>query len=179
MHPHEELLGADFFEHDIRHAGVGVSRAVSVLQFYHDDVDPTIESKGANIGNVGDSFRSLCPFVSRSKNRSILFPFPFGRIVRHMYCVRVSKLGTVHSSLIQIPGHDHFLADNYVDNIFSIGATKARTSIEKQSIGCSNGSDVIQKENPKKKRQKQQPSSTAIDIGYEYLAKIVTKITDD
>ena len=26
MHAHEELLGADYFEHDIRHPGVGVSR---------------------------------------------------------------------------------------------------------------------------------------------------------
>jgi len=32
MEAHEELLGADFFEHDIKVAGVGVSRAVSVLK---------------------------------------------------------------------------------------------------------------------------------------------------
>ena len=50
MHEHEELLGADFYEHDIRHPGVGVSRAVSVLQHYHDDVDVTILPKGANAG---------------------------------------------------------------------------------------------------------------------------------
>ena len=50
MHAHEELLGADFFEHDIRHAGVGVSRAVSVLKHYHDEIDASIEPKGENIG---------------------------------------------------------------------------------------------------------------------------------
>ena len=50
MHAHEELLGADFFEHDIHHPGVGVSRAVSVLQHYHKDVDVTIERKGGNKG---------------------------------------------------------------------------------------------------------------------------------
>ena len=51
MHEHEELLGADFFEHDIRHPGVGVSRAVSVLKNYHDEIDPTIVPKGKNVGH--------------------------------------------------------------------------------------------------------------------------------
>lgn len=51
MHQHEELLGADFFEHDIRHPGVGVSRAVSVLKYYHDEIDPTILPKGQNRGH--------------------------------------------------------------------------------------------------------------------------------
>ena len=51
MHAHEELLGADFYEHDIRHPGVGVSRAVSVLKHYYDDVDPEIEPRKGNKGN--------------------------------------------------------------------------------------------------------------------------------
>ncbi len=51
MHQHEELLGADFFEHDIRHPGIGVSRAVSVLKHYHDEIDPSIVPKGQNIGH--------------------------------------------------------------------------------------------------------------------------------
>lgn len=51
MEIHEELLGADFFEHDIRHPGVGVSRAVSVLKHYHDEIDPTILPKGTNPGH--------------------------------------------------------------------------------------------------------------------------------
>ena len=51
MEPHEELLGADFFEHDIRHPGVGVSRAVSVLQHFHDEIDPYILPKGQNPGH--------------------------------------------------------------------------------------------------------------------------------
>ena len=49
MHQHEELLGADYFEHDIRHPGVGVSRAVSVLKHYHEDVE-ILEPKGQNEG---------------------------------------------------------------------------------------------------------------------------------
>ena len=50
MSAHEELIGADFFEHDIRHPGVGVSRAVSVLKNYHRDIDETLEPKGFNKG---------------------------------------------------------------------------------------------------------------------------------
>ena len=51
MEAHEELLGADFFEHDIRHPGVGVSRAVSVLQHFHEEIDPNILPKGQNPGH--------------------------------------------------------------------------------------------------------------------------------
>ena len=51
MHQHEELLGADYFEHDIRHPGVGVSRAVSVLKHYHEDVE-ILEPKGQNEGKL-------------------------------------------------------------------------------------------------------------------------------
>lgn len=51
MEEHEELLGADFFEHDIRHPGVGVSRAVSVLQHFHEEIDPYILPKGQNLGH--------------------------------------------------------------------------------------------------------------------------------
>ena len=51
LHQHEELLGADYFEHDIRHPGVGVSRAVSVLKHYHEDVE-ILEPKGQNEGKL-------------------------------------------------------------------------------------------------------------------------------
>ena len=50
MTEHEELLGADFFEHDIRHPGVGVSRAISVLKNYHDDIDSSIPPTTMNKG---------------------------------------------------------------------------------------------------------------------------------
>ena len=50
MHAHEELLGADFYEHELKHGGVGVSRAVSVLQHYYRDVDPSIETRKGNKG---------------------------------------------------------------------------------------------------------------------------------
>lgn len=50
MTEHEELLGADFFEHDIRHPGVGVSRAVSVLKNYDDEIDTTIVPTTMNKG---------------------------------------------------------------------------------------------------------------------------------
>ena len=31
LHSYEELLGADYFEHDIRHPGVGVSRLQNIF----------------------------------------------------------------------------------------------------------------------------------------------------
>ena len=52
MIEHEELLGADFFEHDIRHQGVGVSRAISVLKNFHDDIDSAIAPTTVNRGNT-------------------------------------------------------------------------------------------------------------------------------
>jgi len=52
MEEHEELLGADFFEHDLKQSGVGVSRAVSVLKHFHDEVDDTITAAGVNKGNT-------------------------------------------------------------------------------------------------------------------------------
>ena len=50
MSAYEELIGADFFEHDIRHPGVGVSRAVSVLKHHHEEIDLSLEPKGFNKG---------------------------------------------------------------------------------------------------------------------------------
>ena len=52
MTEHEELLGADFFEHDIRHPGVGVSRAISVLKHYDDGIDCTIAPDTINKGYI-------------------------------------------------------------------------------------------------------------------------------
>ena len=52
MTEHEELLGADFFEHDIRHPGVGVSRAISVLKHYDDGIDCTIAPDTTNKGYI-------------------------------------------------------------------------------------------------------------------------------
>jgi len=58
MEAYEELIGADFFEHDIRHPGVGVSRAVSVLKHFHDHIDVNLEQKGYNKGSSNcSSFR--------------------------------------------------------------------------------------------------------------------------
>ena len=53
MSEHEELLGADYWEHNIHHPGVGVTRAVSVLKDHHDNVDlqlvPVGKNKGRNV----------------------------------------------------------------------------------------------------------------------------------
>ena len=58
MHAHEELLGADFYEHELKHGGVGVSRAVSVLRHYYDDVDTSIETRKGNKGESQSSSSS-------------------------------------------------------------------------------------------------------------------------
>ena len=57
MTEHEELLGADFFEHDIRHPGVGVSRAISVLKNFDEDIDCTIAPTTVNRGNNLRSYK--------------------------------------------------------------------------------------------------------------------------
>ena len=66
MTEHEELLGADFFEHDIRHPGVGVSRAVSVLKNYDDEIDttivPTTMNKGKSKKNPLHRYAIILPF---------------------------------------------------------------------------------------------------------------------
>ncbi len=50
MHAHEELIGADYTEHNIHHPGVGVTRAVSVLKNHIDDVDLGLIPVGKNQG---------------------------------------------------------------------------------------------------------------------------------
>ncbi|RZF45288.1 hypothetical protein LSTR_LSTR014086 [Laodelphax striatellus] len=52
MEPHEELLGADFAEHRVLHAGVGVSRAISQLdQCGHKMRSDSIQAIGSNPGH--------------------------------------------------------------------------------------------------------------------------------
>jgi len=46
----EELLGADYSDHNILHAGIGIEKAVDILKAFHDiptGLDPT----GNNLGN--------------------------------------------------------------------------------------------------------------------------------
>ena len=50
MHDHEELIGADYCEHNIHHPGVGVTRAVSVLRDHIDGVDLNLYPVGKNQG---------------------------------------------------------------------------------------------------------------------------------
>ena len=48
---HEELLGADYTEHNVHHPEVGVTRAVSVLKKYDENVDLGLVSVGQNKGH--------------------------------------------------------------------------------------------------------------------------------
>ena len=50
MSEHEELLGADYMEHNVRHPGVGVTRAVSVLKSHEENVDLQLVPVGKNKG---------------------------------------------------------------------------------------------------------------------------------
>ena len=49
---HEELLGADYTEHNIRHPGVGVTRSVSVLKKHDEKVDLGLIPVGKNKGHM-------------------------------------------------------------------------------------------------------------------------------
>ena len=48
----EELLGADYSEHNVYHPGVGVTRAVSVLKKHDPTVDYNLETVGKNKGHM-------------------------------------------------------------------------------------------------------------------------------
>ena len=58
MTEHEELLGADYMEHNIHHPGVGVTRAVSVLKDHKENVDLQLVPVGKNKGirNLTESY---------------------------------------------------------------------------------------------------------------------------
>merc|ERR550517_1796688 len=54
MAEHMELLGADYCEHAVFHPGVGVTRAVSVLQHvpqFSGKVDSSLKHVGQNVGH--------------------------------------------------------------------------------------------------------------------------------
>ena len=66
MTEHEELLGADYMEHNIHHPGVGVTRAVSVLKEHKENVDLQLVPVGKNKGirNLTGSYSK----IGRNKN---------------------------------------------------------------------------------------------------------------
>ena len=91
MTEHEELLGADFFEHDIRHPGVGVSRAISVLKHYDDGIDCTIAPDTINKGYIN------CRWIINKYTGNMIFYRIFS-LIRHVYVIL---------------GHDYFLETYY------------------------------------------------------------------
>ena len=52
MTEQEELLGADYAEHNVRHPGVGVTRAVSVLKKHDSSVENNLIAVGKNKGHM-------------------------------------------------------------------------------------------------------------------------------
>ena len=79
MDEHEELLGADYAEHNIHHPDVGVTRAVSVMKRWDSHHDLGLIPVGKNKGtytNIPESKTRNCDpyiFASFSKNRSRKF----------------------------------------------------------------------------------------------------------
>ena len=65
MTEHEELLGADYMEHNIHHPGVGVTRAVSVLKDHKENVDLQLVPVGKNKGKTISCKKSKNVFLSR------------------------------------------------------------------------------------------------------------------
>ena len=57
MREHEELIGADYIEHNIHRSGQDITRAVSVLGPHHDDVVrghvPVGKNKVGNFSSLG------------------------------------------------------------------------------------------------------------------------------
>ena len=122
MTEHEELLGADFFEHDIRHPGVGVSRAISVLKHYDDGIDCTIAPDTINKGYK--YFR----YIKHKYFGNFLFHTIFP-LIRHVYV---------------IPGHDYFLETHYGTtresklDVVAFENEKATKSLEKNHLEMEN-----------------------------------------
>ena len=73
MTEHEELLGADYMEHNIHHPGVGVTRAVSVLKDHKENVDLQLVPVGKNKGK-----RNLTPLYSKIKKKYHIISFYLG-----------------------------------------------------------------------------------------------------
>ena len=92
MTEHEELLGADFFEHDIRHPGVGVSRAISVLKHYDDGIDCTIAPDTINKGYIN------CRWIINKYAGSYMIFHRIFSLILHVYVIL---------------GHDYFLETYY------------------------------------------------------------------
>ena len=61
MSEHEELLGADYMEHNVRHPGVGVTRAVSVLKRHEENVDLQLVPVGKNKGILVAFYTLIIP----------------------------------------------------------------------------------------------------------------------
>ena len=68
MDEHEELLGADYAEHNIHHPDVGVTRAVSVMKRWDSHHDLGLIPVGKNKGtytNIPESKTRNCdPYIS-------------------------------------------------------------------------------------------------------------------
>ena len=76
---HEELLGADYTEHNVHHPRVGVTRAVSVLKKHDENIDLGLVPVGKNKGHIDYLEKE---FASRLENSSTSKPH-FRSVIVH------------------------------------------------------------------------------------------------
>ena len=67
-----ELLGADYTEHNILHGGIGMEVAVEILKHIEDDIDLDLEPTGKNLGLIIVFYLSACNSQFRQANLYIL-----------------------------------------------------------------------------------------------------------
>ena len=71
---HEDLLGADYFQHSIHHPGQNVSRALSVLADHHDDIvlgHVPVGKNKAQMEYLEKSYATMATAVSQWKQQLI------------------------------------------------------------------------------------------------------------
>ena len=93
MYEHEELLGADYMEHNIHHPSVGVSRAVSVLKEHKENVDLQLVPVGKNKGKRVKYYLAILILIIFSACTNY-----------YLYCFKTT-----------ISGHMDFLERKYVN----------------------------------------------------------------
>ena len=74
MSDHEELIGADYTEHNIHHPGVGVTRAVSVLKHHRQSIDLGLIPVGKNKGHMDYLEQNYATRARRPKNPNKVEP---------------------------------------------------------------------------------------------------------
>ena len=98
----EELIGADYTEHNIQHPGVGVSRAVSVLAKHDAKVDLNLIPVGKNKGELIQIGEELQKKTKKTEMLANLIHWPrliVASLVKNLWTslVRISRFIQLYS----------------------------------------------------------------------------------